>query len=211
MYKAIPITDNYVLNLIDKCCNNMRSWGFKLPEITWFENNDYDHLGTTTFLYEDGEGEEGGDKIKEVQIYLNDGLLKLEEKRIEKTIYHELAHVVAKEDDFVTGGHGPTWKFVTNIIKKHTSMTITISTDAKDLPNSYFANYKYAFRCANCGEQVGFMRATEFVKNYNKVDRNGSRIYTCAKCNGPWERIDDIKDVTLNSIKAHRSKYKDDF
>ena len=104
MYKAIPITDNYVLNLIDKCCNNMRSWGFKLPEITWFENNDYDHLGTTTFLYEDGEGE-GGDKIKEVQIYLNDGLLKLEEKRIEKTIYHELAHVVAKEDDFVTGGH----------------------------------------------------------------------------------------------------------
>lgn len=96
-----------VRNLAIKCVNDMRKWGFDIPDnIEWHEERSKKWLGLTLF--------------DRPCIILNARLYTQSKDCVERTIYHELCHIAVGPEH----GHDAEWEAAAAKVKEHTGYWI---------------------------------------------------------------------------------------
>ncbi|MCQ2076763.1 MAG: hypothetical protein MJZ20_07000 [Bacteroidaceae bacterium] len=101
--KETEIKNSRVKKFIKECVDNMKKWGYNIPEnIKWNEGTSSEWLGKTNYSTK--------------TITLNDRICNQSDIMIKITIYHELAHVLAGQN----AGHKGSWITITNDIHEKT-------------------------------------------------------------------------------------------
>lgn len=104
------------------------------------------------------------------------------EKGLKQTIIHELLHSCKGGM-----GHKGEWARLASIVNRKLGYNITRTNSAESLgikEHIVKKNYKYAFKCQNCGVVIKRQKASDFVNNYHR--------YWCGKCGqekGRFQRI----------------------
>lgn len=98
---------------------------------------------------------------------------------LKNTIIHELLHTCPN-----CMNHGQPWKSVADKVNKKYGYNIKRCSDAdekgvKPLDETY--EYKYVFKCKDCGQMVRQMRASKFTRN--------PQSYKCGCCGGEFEKV----------------------
>ena len=89
-----------------------------------------------------------------------------------QTMYHELLHCVDGGN-----GHKGKWKVLAQKCNRELGTNITRTSEYEGIE----IEYKYEFRCTQCGMIIKRMKRSNFVNN--------PRDYRCAECGGRFERI----------------------
>lgn len=119
---------------------------------------------------------------REFSINISTRLLQddVSDEALKDTICHEVIHTCRG-----CFNHGKEWKALAdlvndcysfyNIKRCSSSEEKGIKTDIKKI------EYKYIFKCENCGQTIKRQRESQFVKYYN--------LYRCGRCEGNFKKI----------------------
>lgn len=113
-------------------------------------------------------------KGKMYTINISDKLLtgKVSEKDIKNTIMHELLHTLPN-----CMNHGNEWKKQAEIVNNSLGYNIKRCNDLEGFEHD---EYRYMFKCNDCGQEFGRYKKSRFTENYT--------AYRC-KCGGKINRI----------------------
>ena len=81
--------------------------------------------------------------------------------------------------------HGPKWQSIMKQISDITGQSyqrLASAEDSQAFKDATKEKYLYNFKCPNCGTTFGYMKKTDFVKNYNKLDKDGNPYWWCRDC-----------------------------
>lgn len=96
------------------------------------------------------------------------------DRPLQDTMMHELLHCVPGGQ-----GHKGKWKALAEKCNNELGTTISRCSDYDgEIPKN---DYKYRFRCKDCGQMVCRERRSKFVDNYRK--------YRCGVCGGKFEKL----------------------
>ena len=110
--------------------------------------------------------------IRISQLLLQDGV---DDQAAKNTIAHELLHTVEG-----CMNHGQRWHRLAAFINSQLPQyNIRSRTPAEE--KGIQIEYRYLFRCTDCGNQIGRHKKSRFVEHYDK--------YICSKCGGKFKRI----------------------
>ena len=169
------VSDEKIRNVITKCLRNVKAWGLDIGQqpVQW-EVKKMNAFGETRWT------------SLGVKILLNQGLGTQSNKVIEDTIYHELAHIIARD-----ASHGAKWKTVTKFIRQKTKLPLNVTGGIEDVTNDYWmAGYKYVVRCKKCGQMIGFNALNDLVRNPGEWDsEHNCKRFSHSACGGAWERV----------------------
>lgn len=195
------IKDKRILDLIHGCIDKLREIGYNIEDDIDFKYGSGTHtLGTMSYpVY----------AHKNYTLTLNDKLFDLSEETIKNTIYHELCHYIVEKKLFAKdiiyydnlsgrlmrrkkyykqgthGPHGTWWQSVAQKVGSATNQDITRLANSDEIMNNVVAKreYKYSVTCKNCGNELKYMKATDFVKNPNAKSKNGDWYrWACGRC-----------------------------
>lgn len=187
---------------IQECIETLKSIGYdiynnydylkRFPLIFKQENSHIHNLGTCYYPI-------NGHTI----ITFNKHLEECSEEQIKSTIYHELAHAIAFQNDFDKyiyydsfsgkckykdsrynerlSHHGPVWRNIINDISVKTGIPISRLNSSEEWKEVTNDEYKYIFKCPNCGGTIRKARMTDFVRHYNDGSDNDPDWY-CGRC-----------------------------
>lgn len=156
--EAIGIELGYVVNIEPNSRAKSR-WG--QCKIVWndylWENTEYS-INISTRLLQDGVSDEA----------------------LKNTIAHELLHTC--RDCF---NHGKEWKALAELVNDCYSFynikRCTSSEEKGIKTNIEQVEYKYIFRCEDCGQTIKRQRESQFVKYYD--------LYRCGRCKGNFKKV----------------------
>lgn len=179
MRQHAPITEPRILGLINECKAKITSIGFIIPaNIKFFQCKAFRRAGLARYV--------------DNSVILSTFIYKEKDDAIKAIIYHEIGHLIAGP----RAHHGPEWLKVVNKISRATGIKITRCYSDADLPvhaEEKKLAWKYNFRCKDCGSVIHLTRRTEFVRTYNEILPSGSPRWTCARCGGTFELLDNGK------------------
>lgn len=182
--------DNKLLNLVDKCIDFLVSNGYGISKDD-FEVKEL--TGTQVF----GRLTLRKNPHSPYILELNKYLVNEPEQAIKKTIFHELCHYLVNEYLIDQGlyyfdslankwkgtaqwqlnksyysAHGQFWKQIAAKVECLTGQDIqrtdTYNTHT-EVGKVYDEKMKYIVHCKNCGNDIKYMKLTDFVKNPNKT------------------------------------------
>lgn len=190
--------------LVDECLDEMKDIGYDInnrskdsylnefPLVFKVEDRNTSALGTA-YYPENGN----------TYITLNSRIEALTDEQIKNTIIHELCHILAYEKDFKSGNvwydkednkcrgyskklshHGPVWKNICQDVARKLNISLQRLADAESsvaFKDERAKDAKYVFECPN-GHKVVQMRASDFVRTYDKKMSDGSPMWYCGKC-----------------------------
>lgn len=192
-------SDSDLMALIEICVDDLASIGLVVENDITYSLIDSSHtfgcIKLPDFL---------GDKYNLAisKKHINDSI-----DSVVNTILHEFAHYFQWKELFKSGRvgwgpydrgirvkygsrptpHGPEWKYFANLIsvKLHLPEPITRTNKVPE-DSEMNANKKYIIRCNKCGNEFGYERETQFVKQV-RIDGKHTK-YICAKCKAnDWE------------------------
>ena len=170
-----PITDARALKLIAECIEGVKALGYNVPEIRFLQCKATRRAGLACH----------GDKT----IVLSSWLFNESDKSAKRTIFHEIAHIVAGPGV----KHGPGWQSIVRKINKTYDQNISRLYSDADMPVHAAArkqlNYKYIFVCEGCGCELHYRKATKFTRTYDEKLYNGSPRWTCTKCGHAFKLV----------------------
>lgn len=97
-------------------------------------------------------------------------------KKVENTLYHEYLHTVKG-----CMNHCDKWKMYASRVNSAYGTDVR-RTNAIQIPEEKYSEFKYVFKCKNCGKTSVRNRASNFTKYYEE--------YTCGTCGiGTFEQV----------------------
>lgn len=207
------LTNEKIIKYINECIEELRKLGYEI-------NNDiefYEGEGTGTFgsISLPQYGYE-----YPFILVLNKYMFNEPEEAIKNTIYHELAHYIHMNNyigndyifyDYDKGkwfirknlygvepykGHGKEWKKIADNISNKLGIKISRTDDYEThtgVGQQYEEKVRYIVRCKHCGQELKYMKKTEFVKDPNvKIPGKDKYKWRCGNCNtsGEFEVIE---------------------
>ena len=194
------IKDQRILDLIDECIEKLEDMGYDIENDIQFKyGSGTTTLGTMTMPPYD---------FQRYTLTLNNNLFNLSDETIKNTIYHELCHYIINKKllekgiylyndngrlcrnnklyrQGTHGPHGTWWQSLAQKIGSRTNQDITRLSDNEEVTTNLNSKktYKYQVTCKNCGNEIKYMKATEFVKNPNAKSKYGDWYkWACGKC-----------------------------
>lgn len=219
MSGTTPIQDIRIINLINQCCEDVKSL---YPDLSF--DNIYYMTGSSTHTfgtmcypdYENGN----------FTLVLNKHMFNEDDNAIKNTIYHELAHYVQMSWQFeydivywefgqLRGSykyrtkewqsHGTVWREIADNIESHFNVKIS-STDSYST-HTGVGDYaqeqkKWVVKCNHCGREFKYEKATPFVKEPNITHYDYMIKYKKEKdyYKNYYEQHPDIKKERQNNL-----------
>lgn len=203
-----PITDKTILGYIDECIDKMEELGYDIPKekLKKFQTDATNTFGSMGYDFSNDGHDYWGKPYYGYILKLSKHMFNEPEKAIKNTIYHELCHLVAMEDDINRGyiyydeydrswkrkrgtqlaGHGPRWQTIADKVSKAIGDTIQRTDDYikhTGVGDKAQERTKWTFVCPSCGTTMNYQRKTKFVKEYNQVNpATGDPRWWCARC-----------------------------
>lgn len=211
------ITNDRILKLIDDCKDTLNAMGYDIGD-------DIDYtFGSSSGVF--GTMKYPKTEYGNYEMRLNKFMANEPDDALKSTIYHEFAHYIQFkemiEDEIVLwddmkrhwvynsnkygksnksyySGHGTRWKEIADNISRKSGIKISRTDNYEthaEVGKHYDDSVRYIVRCNACGDELKFIRKTEFVKNPNAMRYwNGKTFYIwqCGNCKakGKWETIE---------------------
>lgn len=221
------VSNKRILDLVDECINLMKGINFGFVDEDILTYNDIDvEEGDALKTFGTMSLPAQGNPNNNFRLVLNKYMFDDDAESIKNTILHELCHYVvyklAIDKDYIYSrdgawylrknrpyandynGHGKMWKYVASKVGSvaNTDITRTNNYSQHQGVRDYaMQQFKYYFRCKNCGAEFGFKRKTEFVDTYDAMSTqhpNRPRWF-CNKCR---KGARDGDEPTFEKIKG---------
>lgn len=167
-----------LMELFHECIDELDSIGIKYGRIVRVEVNTRakKRYGQCRMVIRSRDWDECRYSINISSCLLEDDL---PDDGVKNTIIHEILHSCEG-----CMNHGERWKQKADYINIKLGYNIkrTSSCEEKGLSREIqVPNYKFMYKCKNCGKTVGRMRKSKFTESYNR--------YRCGACGGEFEKI----------------------